>query len=119
MKSAMQDRRAFLRAAASVLPLSAMKMPAIALGAEVPPDPALRFAAALARVVLPVTPSHLTLLLYEEIDGPSSPTFRAVIRLTWPPGERTRSIEVTAPDSIRGQQALLAEVEDLFCKRLR
>ncbi len=78
-------------------------------------DHARVLAAALGELRLPLPPAHLTLLSYAETKIPEGVSLTAVIRLTWPPGERTRSFEVTCSQVDQGHAALLSEVKAVFC----
>lgn len=77
-------------------------------------DRARALAAALTRMPLPETPAHLALVSYGEQIQQDGLLLRAVVRLTWPPGERSRLILARARDPQTGLALILDQAEVIF-----
>lgn len=110
-------RRGFVGGAAALLPLGSIALAPGTAAAALPQNRADLLAGYLDGLDLPLAPSHLSLLSYQETAQTSGMFFRVVIRLTWPPGERTRLITAQAHDHSSGLLDLLKQAQITFATR--
>ena len=111
-KNVSLTRRGVLTGLAA-MPVLGSGMAEARLGSHVG-DRARDLARRLHEMTLPHAPARLDLVRYDDAVVGGKVQIEAVVRLTWPPGLRSRKIRVEAPDAETGAEAVLQEVYALF-----